>query len=179
MVNDYVPFYFSPLTGFTFTISRGNVDLRDPANTVLGKASDDERIFFVCAVEAFANTNLQYCFSDLALNTAAPMPKLEASIANLETHVAWPMFDDVPMKAQIPEIEYGGVCEYFASRASPQKYQNRSKQRMAEFLVKDAVPLSLVDCIVTKDQGMKHQLQLLMDASQWNIPILDKPGCFF
>jgi hypothetical protein len=29
VVNDYVAFYFSPLTAFTFTIDRGNVNLRD------------------------------------------------------------------------------------------------------------------------------------------------------
>jgi len=100
-------------------------------------------------------------------------------LANLETHVAWSMFDDPPFKAQITEIGYGGVCEYFASRASPQKYQNRSQQRMAEFLVKDAVPLSLVTCIVAKDEKMKQHLHPMMDASHWDIPILVKPGCYF
>ena len=107
------------------------------------------------------------------------MPALETDLANLETHVAWPMFDDYPFKAQIPEIGYGGVCEYFASRASPQRYQNRSRQRMAEFLIKFSVPLSLVTCIIVKDQEMKQQLQPIMDASQWNIPIFVKPGCYF
>lgn len=107
------------------------------------------------------------------------MPTLDANLANLETHIAWSMFDDPPFKALIPEIGYEGVCEYFASRASPQKYQNRSKQRMAEFLVKDAVPLSLVTCVIVRDQDMKQHLQPIMDASQWNIPILVKPGCYF
>lgn len=179
VVNDYVPFYFSPLTGFTYTISCGNVDLRCSSNNVLGKARDSERIFFVCDVEAFARSNLQYCFSDLALNTAAPMPTLDINLANLATHVAWPMFDDPPYKAQIPEIGYDGVCEYFASRTPPQKYQIRSKQRMAEFLVKDAVPLSFVTCIVAKSAELQQHLQPIMDSSQWNIPILVKPGCYF
>lgn len=179
VVNDYVPFYFSPLTSFAYTISRGNVDLRGPANNVLGKACDSERIFFVCDVEAFVGTNLQYCFSDLALNTAAPMPTLDANLANLASHVAWPMFDDPPYKAQIPEIGYDGVCEYFASRTPPQKYQIRSKQRMAEFLVRDAVPLSLVTCIVVKGAELQQNLQPIMDSSQWDIPILAKPGCYF
>ena len=179
VVNDYVPFYFSPLTGFTYTISCGNVELRDPAGNVLGRASDKERIFFVCSVEEFASTSLQYCFSDLALNKVAPMPALETNLANLETHIAWSMFDDPPFKAQIPEIGYGGVCEYFANRASPQRYQNRSSQRMAEFLIKFSVPLSLVTCVIVRDQEMKQILQPIMDASRWNIPVFVKPGCYF
>jgi hypothetical protein len=136
-------------------------------------------MFFVCPVELFAGSDLQYCFSDLALNTAAPMPMLDADLANLETHVAWSMFDDTPIQAQIPEIGYKGVCKYFASYASPQKYQNRSKQRMAEFLVKELVPLSMVACIIVRDEKMKSRVQPIMDASQWNIPIFTNPGCYF
>ena len=179
VVNDYVPFYFSPLTSFTYTISRGNVDLRCPANNVLGKATDSERMFFVCDVESFAASPLQVCFSDLALNTAAPMPKIDANLANLSTHVEWDMFDDPPYRARIPEIGYTGVCEYFASRNPPQKYQIRSKQRMAEFLVKDAVPLSMVTCIIAKSEELKQHLQPIMDASHWDIPILVNSGCYF
>lgn len=178
-MNDYVPFYFSPLTSFTYTISLGNVDLRCPSNNVLGKALDSERIFFVCEVDDFASSGLQYCFSDLALNTAAPMPSLDSNLANLSTHVAWSVFDDPPYKARIPEIGYDGVCQYFVSRFPPQKYQMRSKQRMAEFLVKDAVPLSLVKCIVTKSPSLQQHLQQVMASSQWRIPILAKPGCYF
>lgn len=179
VVNDYVPFYFSPLTSFTYTISLGNVELRDPRGNVLGKASDDERIFFVCAVAPFAASGLRYCFSDLALNTAAPMPKLEDNLANLATHVAWSMFDDPPRTAHIPEIGYAGVCRYFANSAASARYHNRSKQRMAEFLIKDAVPLSMVTCIVVRDQAMKQQLDRIVHASRWNIPIFVKPGCYF
>lgn len=179
VVNDYVPFYFSPLTGFTYTISRGNVDLRCPENRLLGKARDAERIFFVCDLDVIDHADLQYCFSNLALNTAAPMPTLDTDLANLPDHVAWSVFDDPPYKAQISEIGYEGVCEYFASRPTPQKYQIRSKQRMAEFLIKDAVPLSLVACIVVKDATLRQNLQPIMESSRWDIPILVKPGCYF
>ncbi len=179
VVNDYVPFYFSPLTGFAYAIHSGKVELRCPDGRVLGMANDDERIFFVFAVEDFEGSGLQYCFSDLALNTAAPMPSVDADLTNLENHIAWPMFDDPPLKAHIPEIGYDGVCKYFSNMASPQKYQNRAKQRMAEFLVKDAVPLSLAACIVVRDHDMKRHLEPIMAASRWTIPILVKPGCYF
>ena len=179
VVNDYVPFYFSPLTSFTYTISQGNVDLRCPDNNVLGKAHDDERIFFVCEVDAFAGSGLDYCFSNLALNTAAPMPSLDADLSNLHQHVAWHVFDDPPYKAPIPEIGYDGVCQFFASRPIPQKYLIRSKQRMAEFCVKSAVPLSMVTCVVTRSFPMQQTLETIMHSSNWNIPVFAKPGCYF
>jgi hypothetical protein len=48
---------------------------------VLGKASEDERIFFVCDVDQFRGTSLNYCFSNVALNSAAPMPLIETDLA--------------------------------------------------------------------------------------------------
>lgn len=47
VVNDYVPFYFSPITSFAFTIHKRNVPLISPTGQDLGKANGDERIFFV------------------------------------------------------------------------------------------------------------------------------------
>ncbi len=179
VVNDYVPFYFSPRTGFSYTISQGNIDLRSPTGQVLGKASEDERIFFVCDVDKFHGTNLNYCFSNVALNTAAPMPVIETDLGKLATHIDWTMFDDPPITAHIPEIGYAGVGKWFHSPASPQKYQNRSRQRMAEFLVKDAVPLDMVTCVIAKTPAMEQNLREQMASSNWNIPILVKPGCYF
>jgi hypothetical protein len=179
VVNDYVPFYFSPISSFTYTIHKGNVDLSSPQGRPLGKATDDERIFFVCPVDGFEGSCLDYCFSNLALNTQAPMPALECDLSKLASHVDWSVFDDTPSVAHIPEIGYEGVCSYFVNQASPPERQNRSKKRMAEFLVKGAVPLSYVACIVAKTQTMQQSLQTVMDASKWRIPIFAKRGCYF
>jgi len=179
VVNDYVPFYFSPITSFAYTIHLGNVDLRSPDGGVLCKASDDDRIFFVCDVDSFNGSCLNYCFSNFALNSQAPMPTLEHDLKKLAKHVHWEVFDESPLVAKIPEIGYDGVCRYFKNLASPPERQNRSQKRMAEFLVKGAVPLSHVVCIAAKTPEMQHSLQQMMDASAWNIPIYAKPGCYF
>ena len=179
VANDYVPFYFSPITSFAYTIHKGNVDLRTPNGDVLGRASDEDRILLICEVDGFANGGLQYCFSDTALNSCAPVPQLETDLAKLGTHVQWDVFDDSPIKASIPEIGYQGVCSYFMDQASPPARQNRSRKRMAEFLVKDAVPLSHVVAAVAKTAVVQHSLQEAMNASNWSIPIFAKPGCYF
>lgn len=179
VVNDYVPFYFSPKTSFTYTISEGNVDVVAPNGTVLGKSNEDDRIFFVARPETIAATGLYYCFSDLALNANAPIPTLEQDLGKLGSHIHWRVFDDPPLGARIQEIGYEGVCGWFHDMASPTWRMNRSKERMAEFLARDAVPLSVFDCIVAKTDAMRDKLQAMMDTSVWNIPIYAKRGCYF
>ncbi len=179
VVNDYVPFYFSPITSFTFTIHKGNVDLRCPKGEILCKATDDERVFFVCDVEALEGSDLEYCFSDFALNSLAPMPTLESDLNLLSTHVHWDVFDEAPFVAAIAEIGYKGVCRYFHNQESPKERQNRSQKRMAEFLIKESVPLSRIACIVVKTPSMQQDLQQKVTASAWNIPVFVKPGCYF
>ena len=48
-----------------------------------------------------------------------------------------------------------------------------------EFLVKDAVPLDMVTCVIAKTPAMEQNLRQQMASSNWNIPILVKPGCYF
>jgi len=179
VVNDYVPFYFSPITSFTHTIYRGNVPLRSPTGDPLGMAHDNDRAFIVCGVDSFIGSGLQYCFSNFPLNSMAPIPVVKIDLAELETHVHWDVFDEDPMCALIPEIGYGGVCRYFLNKDSPPERQNRAQKRMAEFLVRGAVPLSHVACIIAKSVAVRDQLQQEVDASRWRIPVYAKPGCYF
>ncbi|MFC3170426.1 DarT ssDNA thymidine ADP-ribosyltransferase family protein [Paracoccus fontiphilus] len=178
VVNDYVPFYFSPLTSFTYTIAQGNVTVRAPDGTALGNSNEDDRIFFVGHPERIHAAGLTYCFSDIALNANAPIPTLEQNLDRLEHHVNWAVFDDPPLKAAINELSYPGVCRYFKD-AAVQGRMNRSKQRMAEFLVHHEVPLSVLDCIVVKTDNMKHTLQPLINAARLALPIYVKRDCYW
>lgn len=178
-VNDYVPFYFSPLTSFTFTIHKGNVPLTSPSGQDLGIAKDEDRIFLVCRVDSFRCSDLEFCFSDFPLNSLAPMPTVVRDLDDLESHVHWSVFDDNPMTAQIAEIGYNGVCKYFASRATPPTHQYRSQMRMAEFLVRDQLPMEYVECIIVRSTDVRDRLQVMMNDSVWSIPIYSKPECYF
>lgn len=179
VVNDYVPFYFSPKTSFSYTIHMGNVPLHSPQGERLGQSSDSRRIFLVCKVGDVAQAGVGYCFSDFPLNSMAPQPSVITDIRLLETHVHWDVFDESPISGMIDEIGYGGVCSFFKNMDTPPSRQLRSQKRMAEFLVKNALPLELVTCIVVKTIELKEELQTVMDASQWHIPIYAKPGCYF
>jgi len=180
VVNDYVPFYFSPITAFTYTIhTEKNVKLRSPTGQDLGFALDIDRIFFVCRVDDMRSGELNFCFSNSALNSLAPLPSIEVDLDKLESHICWRLFDDVPTKAKIAEIGYDGVCRYFHNSDQNPDWHSRKQVRMAEFLVRGTLPLSKVCCIVAKTDEVRDRLQRIMDASDWNIPILSKPGCYF
>ena len=179
VVNDYVPFYFSPITSFTFTIYKENVPLVSPQGEYLRQACEDDRVFLVSSPQAYVGSGLFTCFSDYALNSRAPMPTIETDLTRLEEHVHWNVFDDDPRVAAIQEIDYHGVCRWFQDRATPPERMTRSSKRMAEFLVHNSVPLDKIGCIVVKTDDMRAQLGGMMAASEWNIPILTKHGCFY
>jgi hypothetical protein len=179
VVNDCVPFYFSPVTSFTYTIHQGNVPLVSPNGVTLGQAKSDERVFIVFKTEAFRNSNLEYYFSDYALNSMAPLPSIETDLGKLAQHVHWNVFDEAPYVAAIHEIGYQGVCQYFHNMTSPPTRQLRSQKRMAEFLIKTAVPLNLACCLIAKSAAISDKLHEMMAASHWEIPIFVKPGCYF
>jgi hypothetical protein len=176
VVNEFVPFYFSPITSFTFTIYKGNVPRVSPEGQNLGQACEDDRIFFVARPEAFSRSGLFTCFSDFALNSNAPLPTIKTGLNHLKTHVHWEVFDEGQRKADIPEIGYQGVCKYFHNLPS---HMTRSSKRMAEFLVHGAVPLDLIECIVAKTDTMRDDLKIIMDASAWSIPIYTNRGCYY
>lgn len=178
-INDHVAFYFSPMTAMAYTIHMGNVPLVSPDGVVLGKATMDDRVFFVANVEKIAKAGLPIWFSDIACNSLSPPPKYESDLAKIETHVDWSMFDDGYYTAQISEIGYSGVTRFFHDRDDPQRYANRSRKRMAEFLVRDAMPLSMFDCIITKTDWIKAQVESMMVGKGVALPVHVKTGCYF
>lgn len=178
VVNDYVAFYFSPLTGFCNTIHRGNVSVISPSGAHCGLSRMEDRVFLVVSVANLYAHNHQVCFSDYALNSQAPAPTVKHSQSDLANHVRWQVFDDQPLVAAIREIGYLGVCKYFFNRSVPAIHQNRSSSRMAELLVKNAVPLNLVECIVTPNQQVYQQALSLKQQHNFSGVVVNNPGCF-
>ncbi|MEA9773461.1 DarT ssDNA thymidine ADP-ribosyltransferase family protein [Xanthomonas campestris pv. raphani] len=178
VVNDYVQFYFSPVTAFSYVIHRGNVEVKNPAGVRLGMSSISDRVFLVTKVESIYARRLKVCFSDYALNSMAPMPVVVSEMNRLENHVKWPLFDEIPLVAKIPEIGYDGVCQYFKDCPVPVSRQNRKSARMAELLVKNALPLELVECIVTPNDSVYEEVSVLAKTHGFQGVVLNKPGFF-
>lgn len=179
VVNDYVPFYFSPRTAFTYTIYCGNVRLKTFDGGCLGVATQDKRAFFVARADKALDLPTATFFSNVALNSHASDIELESDPGKLETVVNWPLFDEEPLVAAIPEIGYSGVCAYFHDRATPVEHQNRKKERMAEFLVRDAVPLSIFECVVVSNSNAATAVGAMLDAHDVELPVLVNRGCYY
>lgn len=178
LINDFVPFYFSPATGMAFTISRNNVPLVDPQGTNLGSADSEDMVYIVADPLKIAN----YCsfwFSNIACNSVAQTPIFSNDINALESHINWSLFDDNDRMGLIPEIGYTGVCRWFHDNHSKLEWINRTKIRMAEFLVRDSFPVDLIDCFVIKSTKWEHWLRQQVGLAGKSIPIHVKPGCFF
>jgi len=178
VVNDFVPFYFSPVTAMSYTIYRGNVDLRGCDGVKIGVARSDEIVFLVSNTQHFQDIGCLIYFTNVGCNSQVIVPKFKSDLSDLDTHVNWPLFDELPKKAQIPEISYDGVCKYFLDKDDG-IHKSRNSQRMAEFMVKEEVSMSYIDCIIVQNEDIKIKLDQQMQNSDWDIPIYVKPGCYF
>ena len=177
-INDFVPFYFSPITKMAFTIHKRNVDLKAPGGENLGRASMDDVAFLVVDPDRLFLSGRDCWFTNIACNSAIP-PLYENDPAKLETHVDWPLFDDKPRIGAIHEIGYDGVCQWQHDLDVPIAHKQRSKKRMAEFMVKDHLKMCEVSCIVLKtDKHAKEVLSWVRAAGE-KIPVFVKPGCYF
>lgn len=176
-VNQFVPFYFSPVTKMAFTIDRGNVELRAPDGQSLGKASMNDVAFLVVEPQRLFDSGRKCWFTDIACNSGI-QPAYEDDPSKLEDHVDWALFDESPYTAAIPEIGYAGVCRYQFDRDDPPAHQQRSKKRMAEFLVRDCLKMEEVSCIVLKSDEHEREVRSWLDAADLPIQILIKPACY-
>ncbi len=178
VVNDCVAFYFSPLTSFACSIHRGGVQVIPPHGEPPTTSCLEDRVFLVAKISDLYRANLQCCFSNYALNTTVPEPVVTNVPQLLETHIKWELFDEGPLAGSIPEIGYGGSCKYFHNKATPERYQLRKPIRMAEFLVKTAVPLKLFSCVIVPNEQRCALVQRQIQDAGYQLPVFSKPGCF-
>lgn len=178
VVNDYVAFYFSPFTRFTYAIHMGNkVSVIDPSGNNLGLSNLEDRVFLVGRVVDLCTVAYRYCFSDFPLNCHAPVPTVITDTTLLSSHINWDVFDE-DQTGHIPEIGYQGACRYSHTRENIPKYQFRGPQRMAEFLVHNSLSLNQISCIIVPNDAKRDLIQKQMDSSIWDIPVYTKRGCF-
>jgi len=177
VINDFVSFYLSPISSFTYTIHQGNVPVTDPAGNELGMSKMDDRVFIVCNIDRVVSNISDCYYSNYALNSKALSPEIFDNFSKIEENVFWDVFDDPPMTAEIPEIGYNGVCKFFSSNINI-KYQTRKEKRMAEFLVYNELPWDLIECIILPDNSKLLYVQSLISSYKKTTPVYVKPGCF-
>lgn len=176
-VNEFVPFYFSPSTKMAYSIHKKNVPLRAPDDQNLGPASMDDVAYMVVDPEVLFRSGRECWFTDQACNSAIT-PAYENDPGSLSQHIAWSLFDEHPRMDKIPQLGYDGVCQYQHDRDTLE-YQQRSKKRMAEFLVKDCLRMDELSGILLKADVHRAQVEAWIKRAKLNIPVLVNPGCYF
>lgn len=177
-INDFVPFYFSPITKMAYTIHAGNVRLRSPDGADLGPAEMEDVAYVVVDPDVLFSSGRACWFTDIACNSGIP-PTYENRARELSRHVDWPLFDDTPRTAQISEIGYEGACRWQHDRDQPIEHQMRSKKRMAEFMVRDHLRTDEISCIVLKTAKHAEEVQAWVDECGTDMPVFVKPECYF
>ncbi|MEB1361258.1 DarT ssDNA thymidine ADP-ribosyltransferase family protein [Xanthomonas campestris] len=176
VVNDYVAFYFSPVTSFTYAIHQGQkVNVTSPDGSDLGRSSLEDRLFLVAKVQDIAESGAYYCFSNLALNSHNNQAIISNDISLLPQIVNWAAFDEQPKVAGITEIGYSGVCKYFQETVGR---EHRRQARMAEFLVKSSVPFGLFSAIIAPNVGSFNCAQELALFYNFKGLVLHNSDCF-
>lgn len=153
------------------------MNVTSPTGQDLGPSRMQDRAFLVAKVDDVYAAGRPACFSNYALNSQAPQPVIKSNYADLATHVNWQLFDEVPLAASIAQIGYNGVCRYFNDRTEA-KYQTRSKARMAEFLVLNSLPVSLISCVVTPNELVQNHVMGAALRHGYGGLVLQNPGCF-
>lgn len=138
-LGDYVPFYFGPRSPMMFTYHKGNVTGK-PENL-------EDIVYLVSTAETVQQAGLSFVFTD-----GHPIKEPKA------------FFNDL---ADLHEVDLPLMKEkyWFDTDA----YPDRKRRRQAEFLVRGAMPWSLIIGIVTKTTATKLQVENLL-ASQRHIP---------
>jgi hypothetical protein len=115
-VCDYVPFYFAPRSPMLYSIMRGNVE---------GVSSNQRRlVYLVSSTEAVYEAELPCVFSDGNAGTFG-LTRFNSDPEALSTHVDWSVMT---------------LTMWNNTAADP----DRMRRRMAEFLVREEVPLNLI-----------------------------------
>jgi hypothetical protein len=134
-VGDYVPFYFATRSPMMYRIA---CDHRD---SVAGRYPGGDRplAYLVTTVGSVVDAQLDWVATDG--NAATATTEFTSDLQRLETIVDWPLM----------------VAERWNNTADD---PDRQRRRMAEFLVYDRLPISLIRWIGTSSEGLASQVRI-------------------
>jgi len=146
VVHDFVPFYFAPRSPMLYAINGGRV-----AGCTWRQ---EDIVHFETTVERVTALGRPFVFYDrnatLAFSTAF------TELADLDSAVAWDLLTEPP--------QLDGYCKYWHNNAAA-RYADRMERRQAEFLVRDAVPLSCISRLGVFDAAREARVQAAIAAS--------------
>jgi hypothetical protein len=150
VVGDYVPFYFAPRSPMLFRLQKEHTEGRGDGQRAL--------IYFATTTERLLEAGLPCVFSDG--NAAHHLSTFSADLSEMGTRVDWEL-----MAAVI-----------WANTAED---GDRVRRRQAEFLVRGAVPLDLIEELVVIDDSVRSRVQEMLHQAGSNLPVVVRPNWYF
>lgn len=146
MLHDYVPFYFAPRSPMLSAIQN---------RKVTGcQLVQEDIIYFETTINNVAALNLKFVFYDR--NATLSYSKAYADLKLLPSVIAWDLLTENP--------RLDGYCKYFVNKTENPKYIDRMEKRLAEFLVKEQVPLHCFTRIGVIDSDKQREVNRILSA---------------
>lgn len=159
VIHDYVPFYFAPRSPMLMAIDAGKVpDCPD------GQA---DIVHLETTVAAVVETGQPFIFFDR--NATLDYSEPYTDLSHL-SEVAWELLMDSP--------RLDGFCKYFNSTADG-RYADRKERRMAEFLIRDRVPLACMLRIGVIDVQRQEEARAIVATAGLKLPVDVKTDWYF
>ena len=160
-IHDYIPFYFAPRSPMLSAIHNGNV---------MGcSLKQDDILHLETTVERVTANNAEFVFYDR--NATKSYSVAFTDLSKLATEIAWDLITEVP--------QLDGFCKYFHDRHTPEKYIDRMECRQAEFLLKNAVHLSVMTCIGVINESKAEIVRKILTETGINLPVAVKTNWYF
>jgi hypothetical protein len=159
-IHDYVPFYFAPRSPMLYAINAGRVlgcDLRQA-----------DIVHLETTVDLALTHKNPYVIYDR--NATKPYSTPYTSLDGLNS-VAWDLITETP--------SLDGYCKYFHDVPSNVKYVDRMEKRMAEFLVKNHVPLAAITRIGVLSNAQQEVVRQMVSTCGLAIPVAAIPTWYF
>lgn len=159
-VHDFVPFYFAPRSPMLFAIHNGNV-----AGCSLAQ---QDIVHFETTVDGVTAAGELFVFFDR--NATLAYSKPHTDLSQLDA-VAWELLTEQP--------HLDGFCKYFQSKHQDLRYVDRRERRMAEFLVRDRVPLQHFTRVGVCDTERARQVSAIFHAEGVPLQVAAMPDWYF
>ena len=159
-LHDYVPFYFAPRSPMLRAIEGGKV-FGCPWRQA-------DIVHMETTVERVTTGGNQFVFFDR--NATLPYSQPFTNLGQLDV-VAWELLMETP--------QLDGFCKYWHDRPSVDKYADRMERRLAEFLVKDSVPLTRFVRLGVIDEQRANEVRAILAQAGVDLPVEVKYDWYF
>jgi hypothetical protein len=149
-VSSYVPFYFAPRSPMMYKISLGQVQ-----GYTLGQ---DPLIYLVSSIERLQQHGLEIVVTDG--NASNTPTKFSPEPSHTAEMIDWPLM----------------TAGYWNNTSDD---PDRMRRRMAECLVKDRVPFTAIERIITRTAATAGRVQSVLDAAGVQLPVEVKPDWYY